>query len=723
MEMGSVSVEDPALFDPGEAASTVEMATPGPALPPTEAPPTPHPHRYLNRELSWLDFNARVLALAENPSLPVLERAKFLAIFSQNLDEFFQVRVGGLRVQEDAGFTSGADEDSPGSKLRAISHRVRELLTKESTIFSEEVAPALDAVGVKFSDWDALDDDDRAHLDSVFEEQIFPVLTPLAVDPAHPFPFISNLSLNLAVVVRAPGQLTRRTARVKVPPLLPRFVVMPDGERFVAVEQLISRHLATLFPGMEIVAHHPFRVTRNTDFDTDMDEAEDLLTAVESVLLRRRHSELVVRLEVDRDMSDEVLGLLMRELEIEDRDVYRFDGPLDLGGLWALYKLNRPDLKDPTWMPVTQPRLAAAQDGSRDLFAVLRDGDVLVQHPYDSFETSVEAFIETAAADPSVLAIKQTLYRTSAAEGPIMRALIRAAAEGKQVVCLIELKARFDEEANIARARRLEEAGVHVVYGVVGLKTHAKICLVVRQEADGIRRYGHIGTGNYNPDTASIYEDIGLLTADDSLTSDMADLFNFLTGYSRQRDYQRLLVAPVTLRSSLADLIEEEAERGGGRIVIKVNSLVDSDTIDALYAASQSGTEIDLIVRGICCLVPGVPGLSENIRVRSIVGKYLEHSRIVRFGRDPMEASYFIGSADLMPRNLDRRVEALVPVADPTLRARLAEIQDVLLADDLLAWELGSDGTWRRVDVTNEVNAHKRLEELAVARARQIAAV
>jgi polyphosphate kinase len=705
-----VSLE-PRTFDRSDEASA------------EDARPQPSPNRYLSRELSWLDFNARVLELAENPSLPVLERAKFLAIFSQNLDEFFQVRVGGLRVQEDAGFASGGEEDSPGSKLRSVSERARELAARGAAIFAGEVAPALDAVGVKFSDWDALDDEDRAYLDAVFEEQIFPVLTPLAVDPAHPFPFISNLSLNLAVVVRAPGQLTRRTARVKVPPLLSRFVVMPDGERFVAVEQLISRHLAILFPGMEIVAHHPFRVTRNTDFDTDMDEAEDLLTAVESVLLRRRHSELVVRLEVDRDMSDEVLGLLMRELEIEERDVYRVDGPLDLGGLWALYKLNRPDLKDPTWIPVTQPRLAAVQDGSRDFFAVLRDGDVLVQHPYDSFETSVEAFIERAADDPSVLAIKQTLYRTSAAEGPIIRALIRAAADGKQVVCLIELKARFDEEANIARARRLEEAGVHVVYGVVGLKTHAKICLVVRQEAEGIRRYGHIGTGNYNPDTASIYEDVGVLTADDPLTSDMADLFNFLTGYSRQRDYQRLLVAPVTLRSSLTDLIEEEADRGDGRIVIKVNSLVDTDAIDALYAASQRGTEVDLIVRGICCLVPGVPGLSENIRVRSIVGKYLEHSRILRFGRDPMEASYFIGSADLMPRNLDRRVEALVPVADPALRARLAEIQDVLLADDLLAWELGPDGVWRRVEVTRGVNAHKRLEELAAARARQIAAV
>jgi polyphosphate kinase len=706
-----VSLE-PRTFDRREPASA------------EEAPAKASGKRYLSRELSWLDFNARVLALAENRSLPVLERAKFLAIFSQNLDEFFQVRVGGLRVQEEAGIgVTPGDEDTPAGKLEAISVRVGELVARSSAIFSEQVASALVAVGIKFSDWDALDDDDRAYLDAVFEEQIFPVLTPLAVDPAHPFPFISNLSMNLAVVVRAPGQLTRRTARVKVPPILPRFVVMPDGERFVAVEQVIARHLGTLFPGMEIVAHHPFRVTRNTDFDTDMDEAEDLLTAVESVLLRRRHSELVVRLEIDQGMSDEVLRLLMRELELEDRDVYRVDGPLDLGGLWALYKLNRPDLKDPPWTPVTQPRLAAADDGGPDLFTVLREGDVLVQHPYDSFETSVEAFIEEAAEDPAVLAIKQTLYRTSAAEGRIIRALLQAAASGKQVVSLIELKARFDEEANIARARRLEEAGAHVAYGVVGLKTHAKICLVVRQEGDGIRRYGHIGTGNYNPDTANIYEDIGILTADDELTADLADLFNFLTGYSQQRDYRKLLVAPVTMRSSLADLIEDEAQRGDGRIIIKVNSLVDTETIDALYRASQRGTEIDLIVRGMCCLVPGVPGLSENIRVRSIVGKYLEHSRIFRFGRDPKEAAHFIGSADLMPRNLDRRVEALMPVTDPALRARLAEIQDVLLEDDLLAWELGADGVWRRLPVVHGVNAHQRLEELALARARQITAV
>jgi polyphosphate kinase len=719
-----VSAENPALFERPDPVPGAEEALPLPAEPAR----TPDrggavPNRYLSRELSWLDFNARVLALAESEAMPVLERAKFLAIFSQNLDEFFQVRVGGLRVQEDAGIGATGDEEAPKGKLEAISHRVRELMLRQSAIFGERVAPALDSVGIKFSDWEALDDDDRAYLDSVFEEQIFPVLTPLAVDPAHPFPFISNLSLNLAVVVRAPGQLTRRTARVKVPPLLPRFVVMPDGERFVAVEQVIARHLGTLFPGMEVVAHHPFRVIRNTDFDTDMDEAEDLLTAVESVLLRRRHSELVVRLEVEHGMSDEVLRLLMRELELSDRDVYRVDGPLDLGGLWALYKLDRPDLKDPPWTPVTQPRLAAAEDGGPELFATLREGDILVHHPYESFETSVEAFIEKAASDPDVLAIKQTLYRTSAAESPIMQALVKAAAGGKQVVCLIELKARFDEEANIARARRLEEAGAHVAYGVVGLKTHAKICLVVRQEGDGIRRYGHIGTGNYNPDTASVYEDVGLLTADSPLTSDLADLFNFLTGYSQQRDYRRLLVAPVTLRSSIADLIEDESQRGDGRIVIKVNSLVDIDTIDALYEASRRGTEIDLIVRGMCSLVPGVPGLSENIRVRSIVGKYLEHSRIFRFGRDPVDAAYFIGSADLMPRNLDRRVEALVPVTDPVLRARLAEIQDTLLADDLLAWELGSDGEWRRVPVEHHVNAHARLEELALARARQITVV
>jgi polyphosphate kinase len=498
--------------------------------------------------------------------------------------------------------------------------------------------------------------------------------------------------------------------------------MMPDGERFVRLEEVIDRNLSALFPGMEIVDQHPFRVTRNADFDTDEDDAEDLLLAVENVLQRRRRSEEVVRLEVDSGMSQEVLGLLMRELDLQLSDVYILDGPLDLRALWELYSLDRPELKDEPWIPTTEPRLVQAQAQAASGFAsVLQAGDILVHHPYDSFATSVEAFVQQAADDPDVLAIKQTLYRTSGAESPIVRSLIRAAAAGKQVVALVELKARFDEEANIGWARILEEAGVHVVYGVVGLKTHAKISLVVRDEGWGIRRYGHIGTGNYNPDTAHLYEDVGLLTADPELGADLSELFNFLTGYSQQRRYRKLLVAPVGLRSRLLDLIARESH-DRGRIVIKINNLVDPEVIEALYGASDAGARIDLIVRSICCLSAGAPGFSENIRVRSIVGRYLEHSRIFRFGADEGTADYYIGSADLMPRNLDRRVEALVPVTDPALRGRLSEILQVNLDDDELAWELGRDGTWEKVRTRAGVNAHRIFKELAVERTHGTAA-
>ncbi|HEX9316315.1 MAG TPA: polyphosphate kinase 1, partial [Actinomycetota bacterium] len=561
------------------------------------------------------------------------------------------------------------------------------------------------------------DDDDRAHLDQVFERRIFPVLTPLAVDPAHPFPYISNLSLNLAVVVRQGPHIPPLMARVKVPPLLPRFLVLPDGERFVPVEQVIAAHLGSLFSGMQVQAQYSFRVTRQTDFNTD-DGASDLLVAVESVIRMRRRSPLVVRLEIEKGMSAWVRELLVRELELDDTQVYPVKGPLDLRGLWALYALDRPDLKEEPYTGVTAPRLAPVAPGHHvDIFSVLRKGDVLVHHPYESFATSVEAFVDQAADDPTVLAIKQTLYRTSTTESPIVKALIRAAEAGKQVVALVELKARFDEEANIAWARALEEAGVHVVYGVVGLKTHAKTSLVVRQEAAGIRLYGHIGTGNYNPDTARIYEDIGVLTADTHLGSDLTELFNYLTGYSQRRDYRKLLVAPVTLRPRLLELIAGQAH-DDGRITIKVNNLADPQIIDALYDASQAGCQMDFIVRSVCCLRPGVPGLSERIGVRSIVGRYLEHSRINRFGTPGVDAVYYIGSADLMVRNLDERVEALVPVTDPALTARLDEILAVNLADDVLAWELQPDGSWTKVPTRVGVNTHKRLQELAVARAR-----
>ena len=685
----------------------------------TEARPA---GRFLNRELSWLDFDERILAVAQRQSLPVLERAKFFAIFSDNLDEFFQVRVGSLRMQLDAGLRAQDSEDENiRQRLDKINVRVRELVARRDAAFADQLVPDLAAAGIRLSDWESLDADDRVFLDDLFDEQLFPVLTPLAVDPAHPFPYISNLSLNLAVVVRVPGELTRRIARVKVPQSLPRFVVLPDGERFVPLEQLIARHLSALFPGMEVVEHSPFRVTRNTDFDIDESE-DDMVAAVESVLRRRRRSTIVVRLEVDSSMSEETLSLLVRELGFQASDVGRADGLLDLRGLWSIAGLDRPELKQEPLKQVTQTRLVSMDDsGSPELFGVIREGDVLVQHPYDSFDTSVEAFIEEAARDPDVLAIKQTLYRTSADVSGIMKALIRAAGEGKQVVCIVELKARFDEEANIAWAQQLEDAGIHVAYGVVGLKTHAKLCLAVRREGGEIVRYAHIGTGNYNRETAAIYEDLGLFTADPEITADVSEVFNLLTGYSRQQEFRPLLVAPTAMRAGLVELIRGQASPEG-RIAMKLNSLVDPELIDALYDASQAGARVDLIVRSMCCLRPQVPGLSENIRVRSLVGRFLEHSRIYRFGAGP-DATYLFGSADLMQRNLDRRVEVLAPVRDSALRGRLDEILSALELDDTLAWELSGDGTWLAPSETGTVNAQTLMEEAALARARRVVAV
>ncbi|HKD33053.1 MAG TPA: polyphosphate kinase 1 [Gaiellaceae bacterium] len=685
----------------------------------TEERPT---GRFINREASWLDFDARILALADRRSRPVLDRARFFAIFSDNLDDFFQVRVGTLKMRLEARVTSSTEEEKTQDSLVKINERVRELVALRDASFAGRLVPDLAAAGIRLSDWDDLDAEDRVFLDELFDEQLFPVLTPLAVDPAHPFPYISNLSLNLAVVVRVPGELTRRLARVKVPQSLPRFVVLPDGERFVPLEQLIARHLNALFPGMEILEHSPFRVTRNTDFDIELEGEEDMVTAVESVLLRRRRSPIVVRLEVDSSMSEETLRLLMHELRLEENDVVRSNGLLALGGLWSIASLDRPDLKLEPLKPVTQTRLITAEDsGSPDLFAVIRDGDVLVQHPYDSFDSSVEAFIEGAARDPNVLAIKQTLYRTSADETGIMKALIRAAGEGKQVVCIVELKARFDEEANIGWAQQLEDAGVHVAYGVVGLKTHAKLCLAVRREGTQIRRYAHIGTGNYNRETAAIYEDLGLFTADPEITADVSEVFNLLTGYSRQQEFRTLLVAPSGLRARLLELIQAQS-RPAGHITMKLNSLVDHEVIDALYDASRAGARIELVVRGMCCLRPGVPGLSEGITVRSIVGRFLEHSRVFRFGTGP-EATYLLGSADLMERNLDRRVEVLTPIRDQALRARLDEILGVLLADEALAWTLDGDGIWHEPEAPRSVDAQTRLEEAARAGARPVVAV
>ena len=678
------------------------------------------PERFLNRELSWLDFNARVLALAEDPLVPLLERVKFLAIFSQNLDEFFQVRVAGLKDQVAAGLTGRTpDGRTPVQQLLQVRERVCELTARQERVFLEQVVPELSAEGYVYSQWDELDDDDRKYLDEVFEERIFPVLTPLAVDPGHPFPYISDLSLNLAVVMHDPVSQDRRFARVKVPLLLPRFVVMPDGERFVPLEQVISQHLDTLFPGLEILGHDAFRVTRNADLTLEEEEADDLLEAVE-VELRRRRFGRAVRLEISADMSPEVRELLQRELDIDDDDVYTLDGPLDLGGLWAVHGLDRPDLKDAQWLPVTQHRLISEDDTPVNFFAVLRQGDVLVHHPYSSFSTSVEEFVRQASTDPKVLAIKLTLYRTSG-DSSIIRSLIRAAERGKQVAALVELKARFDEKNNIEWARELEKAGVHVVYGLPGLKIHTKTTLVVREESEGMRRYCHVGTGNYNPKTARLYEDFGLLTCDPAIGSDLTQLFNFLTGYGRDMQFEKLLISPRDLRPRITELIRHEASLGAeGRIILKMNSLVDADLIDALYEASGRGTSIDLIVRGICCLRPGVPGLSENIRVRSIVGRYLEHSRVYHFAHGDPEGgpTYYIGSADLMPRNLDRRVEALAPIIDPDLQARLAEVLDVNLADDTLAWTLDPEGQWHHIERLGTVDTHLRLQELELSRRR-----
>ena len=672
--------------------------------------------RFANRELSWLDFNARVLALAEDNGLPLLERVRFLAIFSNNLDEFFQIRVAGLKEQLSVGLAATSpDGMTAREQLDAISERVRLLKTRQHQIWAKSVRPRLDAAGISVVDWEDLGDEDRVHLRQTFERRVFPILTPLSVDPAHPFPYISDLSLNLAVVVRDPSTHIRRFARVKVPPNIVRLLPLPDGERFIPQEQVIAANLDLLFPGMEILAVHPFRVTRDLDLDLEIDEADDLLAAIESILRQRERSPEAVRLEIHRSMPKAVRSLIEEELGVDPSDVFVTKSIMGLGDLMELTKLDRPDLKFERWVGVTPSRLQPGANGPVDIFSVISEGDVLVHHPYDSFSTSVELFVEQAARDPSVLAIKQTLYRTSGQDSPIVRALVRAAESGKQTVALVELTARFDEETNITGARVLEQAGVHVVYGVVGLKTHAKCSLVVREEGDTIRRYCHVGTGNYHSVTATLYEDLGLLTADPDITADVADLFNYLTGYSHQQAYRRILVAPITLRSRLLEMIRREAEAPDGRIVMKMNSLSDSEMIDALYEASCAGTEIDLIVRGISCLRPGVPGMSDHIRVRSIVGRYLEHSRIYRFGNEERGVRFFIGSADLMPRNLDHRVECVTEVVDRGLKDRLDEILRVNLEDDVLAWELGPHG-WVKVPTERGIVTQSLLQWQAEGR-------
>jgi polyphosphate kinase len=690
-----------------------EVAVPGVAAAPLAVPLDREgddlpDDRFLNRELSWLDFNARVLTLAEDPATPLLERAKFLAIFASNLDEFYMVRVAGLKRRLQTGLpVRSPDGLSTREQLDLIAERSADLVGRHALCFIKDIEPALAAEDIHLIQWSDLDPGERDRMRDYFRDQVFPVLTPLAVDPAHPFPYISGLSLNLAVVVRDPDGGPELFARVKVPNNVPRLVAVESGRlgRFLPVEELIAAHLGQLFSGMQIVEHHLFRVTRNAELEVDDDRDEDLLQALERELARRRFGP-PVRLEVAASVSDHVLELLVRELDMDGHDVLRVPGLLDLSALWQVYDgVERPDLKDRPFVPATHPRFVEGET-PRSVFATLRDGDILVHHPYHSFSTSVQRFIEQAAADPNVLAIKQTLYRTSG-DSPVVDALIDAAEAGKQVVVLVEIQARFDEVANIGWARKLEKAGCHVAYGLVGLKTHCKTALVVRQEGNHIRRYAHIGTGNYHPKTARLYEDFGLLTADPEVGADLTDLFNVLTGYSRQTGYRRLLVAPHGVRGGIVERIERETKLASvGRpalVQIKVNSLVDEEVIDALYRASRAGVRVDLVIRGICTLRPGVPGLSDNIRVRSILGRFLEHSRVFRFGAerdqggtDPDdEPEVWIGSADLMHRNLDRRVEALVRVTDPDIQAELTDVLAMAMSDDTVAFELSADGTWR----------------------------
>jgi polyphosphate kinase len=655
--------------------------------------------RLINRELSWLDFDERVLRLASEPGIPLLERVKFCAIFSSNLDEFFQVRIAALKDQVAAGLTQPSpDGRSPAQQLMEAGWRVGELVGRQDHVFLDVLMPLLRFEGIEILHWRDVEDKDRAFLMEVFERRIFPVLTPLAVDPSHPFPYISNLALSLAAMVRDPETEERRFARVKVPTVFPRLVALADGHRFVPVEEVIAAHLPMLFEGMQVESWAAFRVTRNADLTLEEEEADDLLAAVEMELRRRRFGR-AVRLEVDQGIDPEVLELLLRELDLETDDVSYHRGLLDLTCLMQLYSVDRPDLKDDPWPPVTAGRLAAADEADRSIFSVVRERALLVHHPYESFASSVEAFISQAADDPRVQSIKITLYRTSG-DSEIARSLIRAAERGVQVAALVELKARFDEATNVTWAKALERAGVHVVYGLVGLKTHSKCTLVVREDTDGLRRYVHIGTGNYNSRTARIYEDMGYITCDPDIGADVTQLFNHLTGYSRNVDYRTLIVAPRDLRRRMIELIENEARHGrDGQITFKVNSLADEAMIESLYAASEAGVDIDLIVRGICCLRPGVPGMSENIRVRSVLGRYLEHSRIYRFGNGAGtgEALHIIGSADLMERNLDRRVEVLVPLPHPKHRAWLDTTIDFLLDENTPSFELQPDGTWNRI--------------------------
>jgi polyphosphate kinase len=698
------------------------------------------PRYYFSRELSWLEFNNRVLHEAFDPRTPLLERLKFMAIFSSNLDEYFMVRVAALKQQVEASVSQRSpDGRTAQEQLEAIGNRLRPMVIKQHRHFDQALRPQLAAQGIHLLNHVDLNQEQRSYLRQYFEEQLFPVLTPLAVDPGHPFPYISNLSLNLAVLVKDAETEVEHFARVKVPKLLPRFVALPEDLQFqqshhptwwtgVPLEQVIAHNLEFLFAGMNIQEYYLFRVTRNADLEVEEDEADDLMLAIEQELRKRRFGGSVVRVEVHASMPPSIRNMLIQEMEIDESDVYEVEGLLCLADLMSFLSLPLPELKDPAWSPVIPAQLqrlpefdanAAPAEGEDDLFCLLRKQDLMLHHPYHSFSGTVQRFITQAAHDPQVLAIKMTLYRTSG-DSPILNALMTAAENGKQVAALVELKARFDEENNINWARKLESVGVHVVYGLVGLKTHTKIAMVVRREEGRIRRYVHIGTGNYNPKTARLYTDLGLLSCREELGADLTDLFNHLTGYSRQQSYRNLLVAPVNLRDRMIALIRREADhrRAGhhSRIVAKMNALVDPQIIAMLYEASQAGVEIDLIVRGICCLRPGIAGVSENIRVISIVGRFLEHSRLFYFHNQGQE-EMFIGSADWMPRNLDRRVEAIVRIEDSAIAKDLQEILGIMLADNRQAWDLHADGRYqqrRPSTETAEQSSQKILMDMAM---------
>ena len=680
--------------------------------------------RFLDRELSWLEFNQRVLELAEDNSLPLLERVHFLSIFASNLDEFFMVRVASLKRRIATGIAvQSASGLSPQEVLQRISDRTRDLQSRHAELFATEIAQELRVNGIDIVQWSTLSEPEHDALHEYFTNQVFPVLTPLAVDPAHPFPYISGLSLNLAVALRNPKTDSEHFARVKVPSLLPRFVLVPGSESsYVPLEEIMGQFLGELFPGMEVTQHHIFRVTRNEDLEVDEDEGENLLVQLEKELLRRRFGP-PVRLEVAEDIDSQILSLLQRELDISTTDVYHLPEPLDLRGLTSIAFLKRPELRFEPHSITTSPYLEADEDEAADIFAALREREVLVHHPYESFATSTQAFLEQAAEDPQVLAIKQTLYRTSG-DSPIVDALIDAAEAGKQVLALVEIKARFDEKNNIAWARKLEAAGVHVVYGIVGLKTHCKLSLVIRQEGDQLRRYCHIGTGNYNPKTARYYEDFGLLTARESVGEDLTQLFNQLSGFSTEPGYSSILTSPVGVREGLVERIQREItnkENGKpAKIRMKLNSLVDEQIIDQLYFASIAGVPIEILVRGMCALKPGIEGLSENIKVVSVLGRYLEHSRVFFF-ENAGDPDVFIGSADMMHRNLDRRVESLVKITQSDQIKELNDLLELAVSGTVAIWELESSGDWRRdsknhdgeplIDMQDEVMARTLLKK------------